>query len=57
VEEEKPAVEKGYYLHPDLYGQPQTKSVAWARDPEGMKRMVEEREKIKSSYARAASLP
>jgi hypothetical protein len=57
VEEEKPAVEKGYYLHPDLYGQPQTKSIQWARDPEGMKRMVQERERIKETDARTAALP
>jgi hypothetical protein len=57
VEEEKPAAEKGYYLHPDLYGQPQTKSVAWARDPEGMKRMVEEKGQLKSSDTLTAALP
>jgi hypothetical protein len=57
VEEEKPAAEKGYYLHPDVYGQPQTKSIQWAHDPEGMKRMVEERERFKETDARTASLP
>ena len=31
VEEEKPAAEQGYYLHPDAYGQPEEKGVAWAR--------------------------
>jgi hypothetical protein len=30
---------------PYVYGEPKSQSVAWARDPEGMKRMVEEREK------------
>jgi len=57
VEEEKPESEQGYYLYPELYGQPQTKSIQWAHDPEGMKRMVEERGKVKSSDARTASLP
>jgi hypothetical protein len=42
VEEEKPAADQGYYLHPDAYGQPETKSIEWARDPERMKRMTEE---------------
>ncbi len=30
AEVEKPAAELGYYLHPRLYGQPETKGVAWA---------------------------
>jgi hypothetical protein len=37
VEEEKPANERGYYLHPDLYGQPLDRSVDWARDPDLMR--------------------
>ncbi len=31
VEEQKPAGEQGYYLHPELYGQPETKGVEWAK--------------------------
>jgi len=31
VEEEKPAAEVGFYLHPEAYGQPEEKGVAWAR--------------------------
>jgi hypothetical protein len=45
VEEDKPEEEIGYYLHPELYGQAEEKSIEWARDPDGMKRMKEEREK------------
>ncbi|HMB93137.1 MAG TPA: hypothetical protein VKP65_19960, partial [Rhodothermales bacterium] len=37
VEEDKPAEERGYYLHPKLYGQPEERSIQWARDPEGMR--------------------
>ena len=37
VEEEKLAVERGHYVHPELYGQPEEKSLEWARNPEGMK--------------------
>jgi hypothetical protein len=33
VEEEKPAVERGYYLHPELYGQPAEKNIYLARHP------------------------
>jgi hypothetical protein len=36
VEEEKPVQERGYYLHPELYGQPLQKSTAWAQHPEVM---------------------
>jgi hypothetical protein len=39
VEEEKPEIERGYYLHPDAYGKPEEKSIQWARDPEGMKQL------------------
>jgi hypothetical protein len=31
VEEEKPAAEQGYYLHPDAFGQPESKSIQAAR--------------------------
>ena len=30
VEEEKPAEEQGYYLHPEAFGQPASKSIAAA---------------------------
>jgi hypothetical protein len=43
VEEDKPPKERGHYLHPELYGQPQDKSVEWALNPEMMKRMKEDR--------------
>jgi len=36
VEEDKADGERGYYLHPDAFGQPEEKSINWARDPEGM---------------------
>jgi hypothetical protein len=28
VEEDKPAKERGYYLYPDLYGQPEEKGIS-----------------------------
>ena len=34
VEEDKPPEEQGYYLHPDAYGQPEERCVAWARVPQ-----------------------
>ena len=33
VEEEKPAEERGYYLHPELYSQPKSKNVIYGRHP------------------------
>jgi len=38
VEEEKPAQERGYYLHPELYGQPPQRSTAWAQHPQVLKK-------------------
>jgi hypothetical protein len=44
VEEDKPEEELGYYLHPELYGQAEEKSIEWARRPEMMQRMKEMKE-------------
>jgi hypothetical protein len=45
VEQEKPAVEQGYFLHPEAYGKSIEQGVEWARDPERVDRMKEELEK------------
>jgi len=37
VEEEKPAQERGYYLHPELYGQGWQRGTDWATHPETAK--------------------
>jgi len=42
VEEEKAVIERGHYLHPELYGAPEEKQIEWARNPEGMRRLQEE---------------
>ena len=34
VEEDKPEGERGFYLHPEAYGQPAERSIQWARHPE-----------------------
>jgi len=34
VEQEKPANEKGLYIHPELYGQPAEKQTEWRRRPQ-----------------------
>jgi len=48
VEEDKPRKERGYYLHPELFGQTSEKGVEWGRHPEMMQRLKEEREKNKN---------
>ncbi len=42
VEVEKSAVERGYYLHPELLDQPEEKGIEWAHKPELLKRMKQE---------------
>jgi hypothetical protein len=45
VEVDKPANERGSYIHPELFGARQERSVEWARHPKMMKQMQAEREK------------
>ena len=44
VEQAKPDGERGYYVHPELYGAPEEKGIEWAQHPEIMKRMRETRQ-------------
>lgn len=44
VEEDKPEAERGYYLHPELFGQPPEKGIEWAQHPVLMERMKVERD-------------
>jgi hypothetical protein len=37
VEVEKPARERGFYIHPELYGAPEEKQLEWAHHPGLMK--------------------
>lgn len=43
VEQRKPTKEKGLYLHAELYGKREEKSILWARLPHQMKRMKDAR--------------
>ena len=43
VEEDKPERERGHYLHPEAFDQPEEKSVNWARDPELMQQLKQRR--------------
>ncbi len=44
LEEEKPAAERGSYLHPEAIGQPAEKSVEWALHPKEMRERKEREE-------------
>jgi hypothetical protein len=45
VEENKNGRERGYYIHPELYGAPEDKQMEWGRHPEMMRKMKETRAK------------
>ena len=46
IEEEKPEGERGFYLHPELFGQGEDRGVEWSRRPEEMKRVRTLRQKL-----------
>jgi hypothetical protein len=54
VEREKDAKERGFYLHPELYGAPAEKAIEWARHPAVMKEMRDHHSK--KAAAQSASL-
>jgi hypothetical protein len=54
VEVEKSERERGYYIHPELYGAPEEKGIEWARHPAMMKRMKERRAKPQQPRAQHA---
>ncbi|MBI1766732.1 MAG: hypothetical protein HYR56_35445 [Acidobacteria bacterium] len=45
VEETKTEKERGHYLNPEVFGQPEEKGIEWARHPDLMQRQKAEREK------------
>jgi hypothetical protein len=55
VEQEKPQVERGFYLHPELHGAPEEKGVLWARYPRAMKQWKEARTNPAASSQKMAS--
>ena len=54
VEELKAEKERGFYIHPEVFNQPEEKSIEWARRPELMQELKRERldaeAKIKKSH-------
>jgi hypothetical protein len=57
VEQAKPANEAGFYIHPDLYGQPEQKQIMWGRAPEKMLRMQQRIAKMRELSLHRASEP
>ncbi|HEV2380427.1 MAG TPA: hypothetical protein VG206_11605 [Terriglobia bacterium] len=45
AEVDKPADERGFYIHPELFGESEEKQVEWGRRPEFMKHLQEMRQK------------
>jgi hypothetical protein len=56
VEEMKPENLRGFYIHPELYGQPQEKQIEWARHPAMMKRLTKMRKETRQVVDRQAGL-
>jgi len=48
VEQQKPVNERGFYIHPELYGQPAEKQTEWGRHPQQMQRMKVQRQAQKN---------
>jgi hypothetical protein len=46
VHQDKPASERGFYLHPELYGQAKEKQTEWGRHPEEVRRSRARRERL-----------
>jgi hypothetical protein len=57
VEEDKPAQERGFYLRPELYGQPEEKGVLWGRSAGAMKQWKAARMGLLSSERSAPAKP
>jgi hypothetical protein len=55
VEEEKPAAAKGFYLHPELFGQPATRGIQWAGRADEAKPRQKEVEKTLATTAQGGN--
>ena len=55
VEQEKDARERGYYIHPELYGASAQQSVEWARHPQMMRKIQETKAKQMAASQKLAA--
>ena len=51
VEEEKEERERGFYLHPEVFKQPEERGIQWAQYPEMMLQMKQRREEFDRTHA------
>ncbi len=51
----KPPIERGYYVHPELFGAPEERAVNWARHPRQMQKSKELRQHTGSAEGRQVS--
>jgi len=56
VEEPKSERERGYYIHPELYGAPEEKQIAWVRHPRSMRQQKERRAKQSAGALASAKI-
>jgi hypothetical protein len=56
VEEEKDDRLKGFYIHPELYGETEEKQIEWARHPSNMRRMKQHQQKIEDERNHPSTL-
>ena len=52
VEQEKDVRLRGFYIQPELYGAPSERQIEWARHPQLMKKIQQDREQMKQNRAR-----
>ena len=57
VEEVKDARLRGYYIHPELYDVPAERQIEWARHPQLMKKLQQDRQQMKVKQARLTTAP
>ena len=56
VEEEKDARLRGFYIHPELHGAPAERQIGWARHPQIMMKMQQQRQEINEGSEAAQCL-
>ena len=52
VEELKAERERGYYIHPEVFNQPEEKSIEWALNPELMQKLKQQRLEVEKAHGK-----
>jgi trimeric autotransporter adhesin len=53
VEQDKPQKQRGFYIHPELYGAPPERQIEWSRHPQQQKGVDENRQQLKMRQKQA----